>query len=211
MQILDVALTYAAVTLLLGSTLYFAIVFASFVWSAESGKVDHAKIATLTAHIQAVEKEIQQTETDLELIGRITPLMQQEKTELKLETGELEAAVAETVKVVEPLHLGSTARIAYRSAASHLLTQAAIVIPNIEIMINANGKRNEIALAENNESCQATPRIERRTLKIWKRRGEQVVPVPCLSVPIPEHIQRLQWRGVAVIRLDDLSEIAEIV
>lgn len=207
MQILDTVLTYAAATLLLGSTLYFAIVFASFIWS----KVDHAKIAALSAQVQVVEQEIQQTEADLELLGRVTPLMQQEKVGLKLETGELETAVAEMVKAVEPLHLRSMARIAYRSAASHSLTQAAIIIPNTETAINTDGESHAIDLAENDVSHPAIPRIERRTLKIWKRRGKQVVPVQCLSFPIPEQIQRLQWRGAAVIRLDDLSAISEIV
>jgi hypothetical protein len=209
MQILDIVLTDAAATLLLGSTVYFAIAFVSFVWNAESNKANLAKTAAFTAHVQAVEQEIQQTEADLDLIERVTPLMQQEKadleSEIQSETRALEASVAKTVKAVEPLRSRSTARMAYRSATSHSLMQAAIVLPNIETMIHA------IEVAQSEGSCQATPRIERRTLKIWQRRREPVVSVQCLCVPIPAHVQRLQWRGTEVIRLDDLSAIAEIV
>lgn len=65
--------------------------------------------------------------------------------------------------------------------------------------------------SEASASCETLPKIEKKHLTLWTRRGEQVVPTEILNCPIPQEVCRLRWRNAEVIRLADLEQLVSLV
>lgn len=198
---IDTALTYAAEFVLFGSLIYLPIAFLVYAWQAETKKsksANHDRLAATQAQLKQTQDKLAEVNEQLALIDKVLPLLQQEKAAL-------EAQIA--TGMVEPT--GDDDAIAPSGVPSPEVSNN-VMAAALEV---ANDGDDDAGAAPSTEvpANVPLPIVARASLTLWKRRGEQVVKTECIPVALPDNIKRFRWRKAEVIRLADLTTIAQIV
>ena len=222
---IDIALTYAAEFIMFGSFAYLSIAFIMYAWQAETAKAQNAATSALPVPsligVPQIAAKTGDDDTGAKASKEATVNVPLPGLAARYEEGSLPA----------PLAIPSTACMFHRSSALHI-TQPSLAISddgqetggvhtgsssNLNAVegcsANASNGSDDDAGAETSKEVAANVplTIDRTSLTIWTRRGEQVAKAASIPVAIPDHIQRLRWRKTDVIRLTDLAQIAVIV